>query len=248
MTGWDEGKGPFTPVIENGKLYGRGAADDGYSTYSSLLAVKAVQEQGIPLPRIVMITEGDEETGGHIEHYIQTLKDRIGTPEVIFCLDSGALDYERFWNTSSLRGYISGVLKVRILKEGVHSGDASGIVPSAYRILNKVLARLENVETGEINKQFEVNIPGNRYSEAYDLVENLSKNAVKPFPFFNNTKPISENILDLVLGRTWKPQLTVTGLSGLPQAETAGNVLLPEVSVKLSLRIPPTLDSASKAK
>jgi acetylornithine deacetylase/succinyl-diaminopimelate desuccinylase-like protein len=195
-----------------------------------------------------MITEGDEETGGHIEHYIQTLKDRIGTPEVIFCLDSGALDYERFWNTSSLRGYISGVLKVRILKEGVHSGDASGIVPSAYRILNKVLARLENVETGEINKQFEVNIPGNRYSEAYDLVENLSKNAVKPFPFFNNTKPISENILDLVLGRTWKPQLTVTGLSGLPQAETAGNVLLPEVSVKLSLRIPPTLDSASKAK
>lgn len=212
------------------------------------MAVRAVQEQGIPIPRIVMITEGDEETGGHIEHYIQSLKTRIGNPEVIFCLDSGTLDYERFWNTNSLRGYMSGVLSVKILKEGVHSGDASGIVPSAYRILNKILARLENVETGEINKAFHVNIPGNRYSEAYELVQSLSDEAVKPFPFFKGTKPISENNLELVLNRTWRPQLTVTGVSGLPPVEKAGNVLLPEIAVKISLRVPPTLNTKNKEK
>jgi len=50
MEGWDEGKGPTIPVYENGKLYGRGGGDDGYSTYSSMLAIKAVQLQGLPTP------------------------------------------------------------------------------------------------------------------------------------------------------------------------------------------------------
>lgn len=93
---------------------------------------------------------------------------------MIFCLDSGTIDYEHMWTTNSLRGFIAGLLKVKILNEGVHSGDASGIVPSAFRILNMVLGRLENVETGEINKQFTVSIPPNRYKESYDLVKVLS--------------------------------------------------------------------------
>lgn len=142
FVGWSEGKGATTPVIENGRLYGRGGGDDGYSTYSSMLAVKACQEQGIPLPRIVMITEGDEETGDHIDYYVEALKGRIGNPELIFCLDSGTIDYEHLWTTTSLRGYIAGILTVKTMTEGVHSGDASGIVPSAFRIINMLLSRI----------------------------------------------------------------------------------------------------------
>eukprot|EP00919_Chromeraceae_sp_WS-2016_P011819 GHVR01027601.1.p1 GENE.GHVR01027601.1~~GHVR01027601.1.p1 ORF type:complete len:117 (+),score=16.03 GHVR01027601.1:346-696(+) len=115
MVGWDEGKGPTDPVIENDKLYGRGAADDGYSTYSSMLAIKAVQDQGLPIPRCVMLTEGDEESGDHIDHYIESLKNRIGNPEVMFCLDSGAYDYERIWMTTSLRGFMRGIINIKIL-------------------------------------------------------------------------------------------------------------------------------------
>lgn len=117
FTGWDEDLGPCKPVIKDGKLYGRGGADDGYATYGTMLAIKAVQEQGIPLPRCVMITEGDEESGsGHMPHYLQKLKDRIGTPEVTFCLDSGGSDYNRFWITNSLRGNLVGTLSVKILR------------------------------------------------------------------------------------------------------------------------------------
>ena len=194
-----------------------------------------------------MITEGDEESGGHIDYYMVKLKDRIGTPEVIFCLDSGTLDYEHMWITNSLRGYLGGLLTVDILTEGVHSGDASGVVPAAFRIANMVVNRLENFETGEINQKFKVDIPPNRYEETYNLVQSLGKNAIKDYPWYENTHAISENTLDLVLNRTWLPQLTVTGVSGLPEAATAGNVMLPQCSFKLSLRCPPTLDVKTKA-
>lgn len=116
FTGWEEDLGPNKPVIKNGRLYGRGGADDGYSTYGAFLAIKAVQEQGIPLPRCVMITEGDEESGSvHMNHYMEKLKERIGNPDLIFALDSGVFDYERLWVTSSLRGNIVATLRVRTL-------------------------------------------------------------------------------------------------------------------------------------
>ena len=142
-----------------------------------------------------MITEGDEESGGHIDYYMVKLKEKIGNPEVIFCLDSGSLDYQHMWVTNSLRGYIGGLLTVDILTEGVHSGDASGVVPAAFRIANMVTNRLENFETGEINSQFKVDIAPNRQEESYNLVQSLGKNAVKDYPWYENTHAISENTL-----------------------------------------------------
>jgi len=96
-----------------------------------------------------MITEGDEESGSaHMFHYVDKYHSRIGSPEIIFCLDSGTVDYDRFWLTNSLRGNLVGTLRVQTLKEGVHSGDSSGIVPSCFRVANMLLNRIENFETG----------------------------------------------------------------------------------------------------
>jgi acetylornithine deacetylase/succinyl-diaminopimelate desuccinylase-like protein len=111
-----------------------------------------------------MITEGDEESGsGHMGAYLDHLKTRIGKPEICFCLDSGTLDYETFWLTNSLRGMLSCVVRVDILEQGVHSGDASGVVPSSFRIMRQLIERLENVETGEVTSELYVDIPPNRY-------------------------------------------------------------------------------------
>jgi acetylornithine deacetylase/succinyl-diaminopimelate desuccinylase-like protein len=167
FTGWSEGLGATIPVIREGKLYGRGGADDGYSTYSTMLSIKALQLQGIKLPRCVMITEGDEESGDHIDHYIVALKDKIGDPGVFMCLDSATCDYDTFCLTTSLRGVVSCILTVEVTKEGVHSGDASGIVPSTFRILRQLLSRLEDENTGEVNSAFQSPIPPNRYKEIF---------------------------------------------------------------------------------
>lgn len=152
MSGWKEGFGPTDPVIIDDKLYGRGASDDGYSTFAAVLAIKALQEQHIPHPRCVLLIEGCEESASrHIESVIDAKIKEIGDVSLVFVLDSGCLDYENMWVTSTLRGNVKMIFKVKVLKEGVHSGDASGIVPSSFRILRKLLDRVDDVDTGEVN-------------------------------------------------------------------------------------------------
>ena len=169
-SGWDANKGPTDPIIENNRLYGRGSADDGYSGYSYLTAVKALQEQKIALPsnflsykEIIMLLEGDEESGGHVEVYLERLKKRLGNIDNVFVLDSNTADFENFWNTRSIRGTLNFLLRVKILKDGVHSGDSSGIVPSTFKIANQLLSRLENLETGKVHQYFHRNMPSDRY-------------------------------------------------------------------------------------
>lgn len=172
FTGWDEGLDPYKAVIRDGKMYGRGGADDGYSIYGSVAAIKLCQEQGLPHPRVVCLFEGDEESGSdHLVYYIDKLKKRIGNVDLVFCLDSGCLNYEQLWMTTSLRGACIFTLNVEVLTEGVHSGDASGIVPDSFRIARQLLERIENSETGIMVKDFTVNIPGNRYLEAESAIE-----------------------------------------------------------------------------
>ena len=145
MEGWNEGFGPWKPVIKDGRLYGRGGADDGYSAFASLTAIQALKQQDIPHARCVILIEACEESGSFdLPHYVEALKDRIGTPSLVICLDSGCGNYEQLWITTSLRGLANGNLTVSTLTEGVHSGAASGIVPSTFRILRQLLSRLEN--------------------------------------------------------------------------------------------------------
>ena len=246
MTGWAEGLGPWTPVIKGDKLYGRGGADDGYAIFGSLAALLALHEQGVPHARCVVLIEACEESGSYdLPYYVDHLADRIGNPSLVVCLDSGCGNYDQLWLTTSLRGMTGGELTVQVLEEGVHSGDASGVVPSSFRILRDLLSRLEDQETGTIKpKELYVDIPPQRIEQAKKSAQVLGTAVYDKFPFVEGMHPVTEDLTELVLNRTWRPQLAVTGVDGMPPLESAGNVLRPKTSVKLSLRVPPTLNGA----
>ena len=245
MVGWEEGLGPWTPVLRDGKLFGRGGADDGYAIFATITAIKAVQEQELPHSRIVVLIECCEESGSvDLPAYIELLADRIGTPRLVICLDSGCGNYEQLWMTTSLRGSIVGNLTVEVLTEGVHSGDASGIVPSSFRILRSILDRLEDSRTGRIVPEWlYVDVPPDRLEDAKATARVLGDEVWSKFPFFGDTQPISKDPLELLLNRTWRPALAYIGQAGLPDLVQGGNVLRPKTSIKLSLRVPPSLDA-----
>ncbi|MDH3285280.1 MAG: M20/M25/M40 family metallo-hydrolase, partial [Acidobacteriota bacterium] len=249
VDGWDEGLGPFSPVIRDGKLYGRGSADDGYAVFSSLTAVRALAEQGIPHARCVGLIECCEESGSFdLPHYMDALKDRIGSPEMVLCLDSGCGNFEQLWITNSLRGMAAGTLTISMLTEGVHSGDASGVVPSTFRILRLLLDRLEDPATGEMRPEaFHVDVPSERAAQAGVAAAVLGSALYDKFPFVGGAQPVSNDPTELLLNKTWRPQMEITGAAGLPAPDRAGNVLRPTTSVVVSVRLPPTADATRAA-
>lgn len=250
MTGWKDGLGPWQPVLDGDKLYGRGGADDGYATFASLLAIKALQEQNIPHARCVVIIEACEESGSYdLPFYIDHLSERTGTPELIICLDSGCGNYDQLWSTTSLRGLIGGTLKIDVMDEGIHSGDASGIVPSSFRILRQLLDRLEDPLTGKIlADEFNVDIPDKRLQQAQRAAEMLGENVYTRFPMKDGMQAMDNDPVELILNRSWRPALSYIGADGLPNIESAGNVLHPSTSIKLSMRLPPTCDAERASK
>ena len=245
MMGWNEGFGPWKPVLKENKLYGRGGADDGYALFASLLAIKILHKQKIPHARCVVIIEACEESGSYdLPFYIDHLKDRLGKPELVICLDSGCGNYEQLWSTTSLRGLVGGELKVEVLDEGIHSGDISGIIPSSFRILRQLLDRIEDPVSGQILlKECYVDIPNKRIEQAKHAASVLNENVFRRFPIKGNIRPISDDMVELILNRSWRPTLSYLGASGLPEINDAGNVLRPFTSIKLSMRLPPTCSS-----
>lgn len=241
--GWEEGLGAYQPVIRDGKLYGRGGADDGYALFATVSAIQALQAQGVKHSRLVTLIECCEESGsGDLEYYVDLLAPRIGTPGLVICLDSGCGNYEQLWSTASLRGVVMGNLTVQVLTEGVHSGDASGIVPSSFRIARQLLNRLEDPDTGELLPEWlKVEIPSYRVEEARRTAQILGDTIHTSFPFVPGMRPVTSDLTELMLNRTWRSTLSVTGQAGMPDVEHAGNVLRPRTSLKLSVRLPPTL-------
>jgi acetylornithine deacetylase/succinyl-diaminopimelate desuccinylase-like protein len=248
MIGWAEGLGPWTPVQRGDRLYGRGAADDGYAAFAALTAVEALEAERVPHARCVLLIEACEESGSFdLPAYVDALASRLGTPSLIVCLDSGCGNYEQLWATMSLRGLVNGVLMVEVLREGVHSG-ASGIVPSSFRILRQLLSRIENERTGEIlPREFHVEVPPARLTQAHAAAEALGPELWRRLPFVPGVRPALDDPVELLLNRTWRPALAITGAAGLPAPEDAGNVLRPRTSLKLSLRLPPTTDASRAA-
>jgi acetylornithine deacetylase/succinyl-diaminopimelate desuccinylase-like protein len=250
FSGWRHGLGPWTPKYEDGLLFGRGGADDGYAIYAAITALEALQAQGLPHPRCVGLIESCEESGSHdLPAYIAALGPRLGQVGLVVCLDSGAGNYEQLWLTTSLRGMVSGVLKVDILTEGVHSGDASGLVPSSFRILRQVLDRLEDSRTGQLlPASFHCEVPSSRVAQAQATAAILQDEVWKRYPWACGadgglTLPTTTDPVEALLNRTWRPTLSVTGVDGLPDLGNAGNVLRPFTAFKLSLRLPPLVDA-----
>ncbi len=259
FNGWRSDLGPWTPKYENGKLYGRGGADDGYAVYAAITAVAELRRQNVAHPRIVGLIETCEESGSYdLLPYVDALRapgaDRLGRVALVVCLDSGAGNYDQLWLTTSLRGMASGTLKVEVLTEGVHSGDASGLVPSSFRIMRQVLDRLEDSATGRLlPANFHCEVPPDRLAQAKQTAAILGDEIYKRFPWASydcggsqqTVLPTTTDPVQALLNRTWMPTLSVTGAQGLPAFADAGNVLRPYTAFKLSLRLPPLVDAAS---
>jgi len=249
FTGWSDGLSPWEPVMRDGKLYGRGGADDGYAVFASLAAIRALQEQGVPHGRCVVLIEACEESGSvDLPYYVETLAKRLGTPSLVVCLDAGSGNYEQMWCTTSLRGGVVGNLSVDVLTEGVHSGLGTGVAASAFRILRTLLSRLENEVSGDllIDETY-APIPAERRDQARKAGAVLGEQTFRSLPFVEGVQPLSDSPEELILNNTWRPSLAVTGADGLPAVKDGGNVLLPAVAVKLSIRLAPTADAAAAA-
>lgn len=258
MTGWRDDLGPWKPVIEDGKLYGRGSADDGYAIFAALTSIAALDAQGVPRPRCVGLIETCEESGSYdLPAYLELLTPRMGAVQLVIGLDSGCGTYDQLWVTTSLRGLIGGVLNVEILTEGVHSGNASGIVPSSFRIARQLLNRIDDPRTGRVLADaFHAAIPEERLQQAVQAGAILGDSVWKQFPWVGcdhlparhaehagqHSMPVTTDPLEAILNRTWRPALSVTGGAGLPSLDSAGNVLRPKTQLKLSMRLPPTVD------
>jgi len=249
MTGWRSGLGPWTPVIEDGKLYGRGGADDGYATFCAIAALKQLHEDQRPHRRCVILIECCEESGSFdLPAYLEALAPRIGTPSFVVGLDSGCGNYGQLWGTTSLRGLVNGVLTVEVLTEGVHSGDASGVVASSFRVARALLDRLDDSASGVVaDRALHAEIPAERKTQAQRAAQVLGEEVWRKFPFVEGMRAMHSEVSELILNRTWRPMLAITGADGMPTPANAGNVLRPKTQLVLSLRLPPTLNAQRAA-
>ena len=245
MKGWDTDLGPWKPVIKGEKLYGRGGADDGYATFASLTAIAVLQRYQIPHSRCIILIEACEESGStDLPFYLNQLKNRIKKPYLVICLDSGCGNYEQLWCTTSLRGIVGGQLKIRVLKTGLHSGTGSGVIPSPFLILRQLLNRIEDSQTGTIIiNELNTDIPSKYIKQAQYTAGVLTHSFFDMYPFLSKVEAVSPNLTELLLNRTWRPQLSVTGIDGLPFVKNAGNVSIPNLTAILSIRLPPTIDA-----
>ena len=246
FTGWSPGLGPWEPVLRDGRLYGRGGADDGYAVFSSLTAIAALKAQKVPLARCVLLIEASEESGSiDLPAHLDSLGETIEYPSLVVCLDAECGDYDRIWCTTSLRGNITGRLLIRVLTEGVHSGMATGIAATPFRIAQQLLARIEDPATGELLlDELRVAIPDDRRTQISATAEVLGATVAGKLPWVQGVRPIAAEPAELIANSTWRATLAVTGADGLPAVASAGNVLLPELALKISLRVPPTCDAA----
>lgn len=249
--GWAPGHGPWQPVFDGTRLFGRGGADDGYAVYAAAAAVLAVDAQGGDRPRCVAVIETGEESGSpDLEYWFDRLRPNLGSVSTLLCLDSGAGDYERLWLVTSLRGHCGGQLSVRVLDEGAHSGDAGGIVPSTFRIARMLLDRVEDAQTGAIRlASLQADIAAERVEQAEHTAAILGAGVFGRYSWHegheDGAKATTADPAQALLNRSWRPVMEITGADGLPAAEGAGNVLRPQTTLKLSIRLPPTCDSAA---
>lgn len=251
FTGWSPGLSPWEPVIRDGRLYGRGGADDGYAVFGSLCAVMALQAARQPLPRCIVLIEASEESGSvDLPAHLAALGADFPEPALVICLDAECANYDQLWCTTSLRGLVSGTLRIRMLREGVHSGMGTGIAATPFMVLRQLLARIEDEATGEIKLEaLRADVPEDRREQIARAARILGPGVAAKLPFVQGARPLADDPAELLTRNTWRATLAVTGADGLPPLASAGNVLLPELAVRLSIRLPPTVaaDTATRS-
>jgi acetylornithine deacetylase/succinyl-diaminopimelate desuccinylase-like protein len=244
---WSEGLEPYAPVRRGDRIFARGVSDDGYAIFSALSAIETMEAKGIAHARCVVLIEASEESGSpDLEAYLDLLADHLGDVELLICLDSGALTYDRLWVTTSLRGLVNVELTVKVLEHSQHSGSASGVVPSSFRLLRQLLDRVEDATTGRVLvESMHVTIPDAETKSAHDLTEEFGDVMAKELPTVAGLDLMGKSGEDRLLQRAWHPTLSIIGMSGIPQPEIAGNVLRAYTTAILSFRLPPTADPAT---
>ncbi|MBW4029316.1 MAG: M20/M25/M40 family metallo-hydrolase [Acidobacteria bacterium] len=242
---WSPGLAPYQPVRRGDRLFARGVADDGYATFSALLALEQLVAAGIAHSRVVVLIEASEESGSpDLDAYLDHLADRLGRVELMICLDSGALTYDRLWVTTSLRGLAGVELTVEVLTRGQHSGSVSGVVPSSFRVLRQLLDRVEDATTGRVLlEELHGAIPSHARLAADAVAREFGDELTESLPVVEGLSLMGEDEADRILNQTWRPTLSVVGMSGIPAPEVAGNVLRPFTTASLSFRLPPNVDS-----
>jgi acetylornithine deacetylase/succinyl-diaminopimelate desuccinylase-like protein len=242
---WSEGLDPFTPVRRENRIYARGVADDGYSVFASLLALESLVREGEDHGRCVVLIEASEESGSpDLDAYLDHLRDHLGDVTLMICLDSGAVTYDRLWVTTSLRGNVTVEVTVRVMDQGRHSGSASGVVPSSFRILRELLDRIEDSRTGRIIiPELNVEIPEAHVVAARQLAQEFGDVVAEDLPVVGGLELMGADAGERILRQTWHATLSVTGMGGIPSPDSAGNVLRPFTTAALSFRLPPTVDA-----
>jgi len=243
--GWSQGLFATKAVVRGDKVYGRGSNDDGYNPFCIITAVKYLEQNNLPHPRIVMLLESGEESGDdEIQRYLNELRPKIGEVGVIMVVDGEAEDYKTFWCCTSLRGVVMGVLDIQHLAGPCHSGMATGVVPSTFRIARMLLSRIEKEETGEILiKEANIEIPQNRIQNCNDIANQLGAQAVDSVTLLPGAKHLPGTIGDLLVNKAWRPGLAITGADGIPIVANGSNVIRTRTALKLSLRLPPGVKS-----
>jgi acetylornithine deacetylase/succinyl-diaminopimelate desuccinylase-like protein len=245
---WLEGLGPYQPVRDAERLYGRGTADDGYSLFAAVTALQVLAAAGGPRPRVTVLIEGSEESGSpDLPAHLEALAPRLGRPDLVVCLDSGCLSYDRLWCTTSLRGNLVCTVRVDVLTEGVHSGLGGGVVPSSFRILRQLLSRIEDERTGAVLlPEMTAEVPAGRRAELQAVAAEMPDAVDADLPTVPGLA-LHGAAADRLVARAWEPSLAFTGIDGVPPVREAGNVLRPFTAAKLSLRLPPPVDAGRAA-
>ncbi|MGH9019890.1 MAG: M20/M25/M40 family metallo-hydrolase, partial [Acidimicrobiales bacterium] len=228
-----------------------GGADDGYAAFAALAALEAIEAAGEPHARCVVLIEASEESASSdLDAHLDALADHLGQVELLLCLDSGGLTYDRLWVTTSLRGCVNVRVTVEVLERALHSGLASGVVPSSFRILRELLDRVEDSTTGEVRlANLYADIPAEHVAAAVALANEFGDVAQNEFPLVEGLTLMGDSPADRWLRTTWFPALSVIGMGGLPAPDIAGNVLRTSTTAVLSMRLPPgvaSLDAAAE--
>ena len=248
MTGWSAHLGPWKPVIEGDRLYGRGGADDGYAIFGCLAAITALKAQQVEHSRCVVMIEACEESGSRAASpfYVDHLAARIGKPSLVVCLDSGCGNYDQLWPTTSLGAVLPAAISPsRCSTKACTPAMPPASSPRVFRITCAcpLLSRLEDEVSGKVKPQeLYVEIPAQRVEQARLTAQVLGDAIYSKFPFVDGMRPLEFDVAELALNRTWRPALAVTGIAGIPPLDSAGNVLRPFTAGQIvAARLPPTL-------